>query len=100
MIPSIFKALRACCRYAMALAINSSELVTPGDLAKSIMASALSCWSQGSALASRALMPLMAARMTQGSEVKMSPPLMSCVCVGGEMGGDGKVKEAGGKLVI
>lgn len=64
--------------YAMAFAIRSWEFVTPGELAKSIIASALSCCAHGSAFARRALMPLIPASWTQGSFVKMSPPLISC----------------------
>jgi len=68
-------AFRGCWRYAMAAAMRSAWFVTPADFAKSIMLSALSCWSQTPPVERSALMPSTPARLTHGSFVKMSPPL-------------------------
>jgi hypothetical protein len=69
--------LRGCWRYAIAAAMSAASFVTPGDFAKSIMLSALSCWSQTPPVERSALIPAMPARLTHGSFVKMSPPLAS-----------------------
>jgi hypothetical protein len=70
-------AFRGCLRYAIAAAMRSAWFVMPGEFAKSIMLSALSCWSQTPPVDRRALIPSMPARLTHGSFVKMSPPLAS-----------------------
>jgi len=66
MPPPISSALRACWRYAIAAAMRSAWFVTPGDLAKSIILSAFSCWSQTPPVERSALMPSIPARLTHG----------------------------------
>ena len=74
--PLLSSALRGCLRYAIALSIKACLFVIPGSLAKSIIASALSCCAQASAPARRALMPLIPASTTQGSLFgSRGPPL-------------------------
>ena len=80
MPPPMSSALRGCWRYAIAAAMRAAWFVTPGDFAKSIMLSALSCWSQTPPVERSALMPAPPARSTHGSLVKMSPPLASYGC--------------------
>jgi hypothetical protein len=48
--------------------------ITPGDFAKSIMLSAVSCWSQTPPVEVSALRP---STLAHGWPVKMSPPLAS-----------------------
>jgi len=76
MMPSpMSSAFRGCWRYAIAAAMRSAWFVMPADFAKSIMLSALSCWSQTPPVDRSALIPSTPARLTHGSFVKMSPPL-------------------------
>jgi hypothetical protein len=67
-------ALRGYWRNAIATAMRSAWFVTPGDFAKSIMLSAVSCWSQTPPVEESALRPSM---LAHGWPVKMSPPLAS-----------------------
>jgi hypothetical protein len=54
--------------------MRSAWFVTPGDFAKSIMLSAVSCWSQTPPVEASALRP---STLEHGWPVKMSPPLAS-----------------------
>jgi len=65
--PLMFSALRGCLRYAMALSIKACLLLIPGSLAKSTIASALSCCAHASAPARSELIPFIPASTTQGS---------------------------------
>jgi len=77
--PRMSTVFLACLRYVMAFAINSSVLFTPADFANVTIASALSCWSQGSAVERSALIPSIPASFTHGPSsglgAKMLPPL-------------------------
>ena len=76
--PLMFSALRGCLRYATALSINACLLLIPGSLAKSTIASALSCCAHASAPARSALIPFIPASTTQGSLFgSRGPPLAS-----------------------
>ena len=79
MTPSMLSALRGCWRYAIAAAMSASPFVIPGDLAKSIILSATSCWSQMPPVERSALMPARPASSTHGWFVKISPPLSSYI---------------------
>jgi hypothetical protein len=76
--PPMSSELHGCLRQAIAAAMSASSLLTPGDFAKSIILSALSCWSQTPPVERSALMPATPAKLTHGSLVRMSPPLASC----------------------
>jgi hypothetical protein len=74
--PLMFSALRGCLRYATALLIKACSLLIPGSLAKSTIASALSCCAHASAPARSALIPFVPASTTQGSLFgSRGPPL-------------------------
>lgn len=74
-MPSMLSALRGCWRYAIAAAVSASPFVIPADLAKSIIWSATSCWSQTPPVDRSALMPARPASSTHGWFVSISPSL-------------------------
>jgi hypothetical protein len=76
-MPSMLSALRGCWRYAIAAAVSASPFVIPADLAKSIIWSATSCWSQTPPVDRSALMPARPASSTHGWFVSISPSLSS-----------------------
>jgi hypothetical protein len=74
--PLILSVLRGCLWYAIALAISACGFLTPGLLAKSIIASALSLCAHASAFASNEDIPLRPASCTHGSGPGLrGPPL-------------------------